>query len=183
MKNNKGITLIALVITIIVLLILAGITIAMLTGDNGLLTKANDAKAKDIESSVDERVRMGVAAIRLEIAKEVATDPSWDARTETHSEALRAALLEDLNQTSGLGKTATTHWSVSVDQEDGTPAVENTPATDPTASLQIIYKGQDYRNAKNGDDWRIKYSVRLDQQGLVLSSQESAQNETAVTVP
>ena len=33
MKNNKGITLIALVITIIVLLILAGITIAMLTGD------------------------------------------------------------------------------------------------------------------------------------------------------
>ena len=44
LKNNKGITLIALVITIIVLLILAGISIAMLTGNNGLLTKANDAK-------------------------------------------------------------------------------------------------------------------------------------------
>ena len=38
-KTNKGITLIALVITIIVLLILAGVTIAMLTGDNGILTK------------------------------------------------------------------------------------------------------------------------------------------------
>ena len=38
-----GITLIALVITIIVLLILAGVTIATLTGDNGLLTKASEA--------------------------------------------------------------------------------------------------------------------------------------------
>ena len=40
MKNSKGITLIALVITIIVLLILAGVSIAMLTGDNGLLSQA-----------------------------------------------------------------------------------------------------------------------------------------------
>ena len=43
-KNQKGITLIALVITIVVLLILAGITIATLTGDNGIITRANDAK-------------------------------------------------------------------------------------------------------------------------------------------
>ena len=39
-KSSKGITLIALVITIIVLLILAGVSIAMLTGDNGILTQA-----------------------------------------------------------------------------------------------------------------------------------------------
>ena len=45
MKNNKGITLIALVITIIVLLILAGITIAMLTGENGILNNATKSKA------------------------------------------------------------------------------------------------------------------------------------------
>ena len=45
MKNQKGITLIALVITIIVLLILAGITIAMLTGENGILTNATKSKA------------------------------------------------------------------------------------------------------------------------------------------
>lgn len=40
-SNSKGITLIALVITIIVLLILAGITIATLTGDNGINWKGN----------------------------------------------------------------------------------------------------------------------------------------------
>ena len=45
-KSNKGITLIALVITIIVLLILAGVTIAALSGDNGILTRAKEAKKK-----------------------------------------------------------------------------------------------------------------------------------------
>lgn len=39
MKENKGITLIALVITIIVLIILAGVSIAMLTGNNGIISR------------------------------------------------------------------------------------------------------------------------------------------------
>ena len=43
-KENEGITLIALVVTIIVLLILAGISIAMLTGENGILKRAREAK-------------------------------------------------------------------------------------------------------------------------------------------
>jgi len=43
-KNEKGITLIALVITIIVLLILAGVTIAMLTKENGILRKSRCSK-------------------------------------------------------------------------------------------------------------------------------------------
>lgn len=41
MKRTRGITLIALVITIIILLILAGITISALTGENGILRKSN----------------------------------------------------------------------------------------------------------------------------------------------
>lgn len=43
-KSESGITLIALVITIIVLLILAGVTIATLTGQNGILTQSQKAK-------------------------------------------------------------------------------------------------------------------------------------------
>ena len=53
-KGKSGITLIALVITIIVLLILAGVTIATLTGENGILTRANDAKEKTEEASEKE---------------------------------------------------------------------------------------------------------------------------------
>ena len=59
LKENKGITLIALVITIIVLLILAGVTIATLTGDNGILTKASDAKVQTDETA--EREAIGIA--------------------------------------------------------------------------------------------------------------------------
>lgn len=44
LKGQKGITLVALVITIIVLLILAGVTIALTLGDNGLLQRTQEAK-------------------------------------------------------------------------------------------------------------------------------------------
>ena len=60
-KNAKGITLIALVITIIVLLILAGVTIATLTGDNGILNQAGKAKDKTTEAEAIERVKVEVA--------------------------------------------------------------------------------------------------------------------------
>ena len=60
-KNSKGITLIALVITIIVLLILAGVTIAALTGDNGILNQAGNAKDKTTEAEAIERVKVEVA--------------------------------------------------------------------------------------------------------------------------
>ena len=53
-KNNKGITLIALVITVIVLLILAGVSIAMLTGNNGILTQAQNAKNRTEEARIEE---------------------------------------------------------------------------------------------------------------------------------
>ena len=56
--NNKGITLIALVITIIVLLILAGVAIATLTGDNGVLTKAVTAKDRTTEAEAKEAVQL-----------------------------------------------------------------------------------------------------------------------------
>ena len=59
-NNTKGITLIALVITIIVLLILAGVSIAMLTGQNGILTQANNAKNETELASAKEKVELAV---------------------------------------------------------------------------------------------------------------------------
>ena len=53
-KENKGITLIALVITIIVLLILAGVSIAMLTGENGILSQAAKAKEETEKAQANE---------------------------------------------------------------------------------------------------------------------------------
>ena len=65
-KKEKGITLIALVITIIVLLILAGVTIATLTGENGILTKANDAKEETIIAQEKEQIALAQSSSVLE---------------------------------------------------------------------------------------------------------------------
>ena len=62
MKKQKGITLIALVITIIVLLILAGVSIAMLTGQNGILTQASNSKDKTTAAEIAERVNVELNA-------------------------------------------------------------------------------------------------------------------------
>ena len=47
-KNERGITLLALIVTIVVLLILAGVTIGTLTGDYGLISKSQDARNETI---------------------------------------------------------------------------------------------------------------------------------------
>ncbi len=65
-KNSKGITLIALVITIVVLLILASVSIAMLTGDNGILTQANEAKEKTTYKGAEEKVKLSIMGARAD---------------------------------------------------------------------------------------------------------------------
>ena len=57
-KNQKGITLIALIVTIIVLLILAGVSISMLTGENGILTQASNAKKVTEEAAKEENSKL-----------------------------------------------------------------------------------------------------------------------------
>ena len=73
LKERKGITLIALVITIIVLLILAGVSIAMLTGQNGILTQAQNAKTTNENKSAEEKVKLAIMA-----AKSQSTDGSLE---------------------------------------------------------------------------------------------------------
>lgn len=65
-KQQKGITLIALVITIIVLLILAGITIAMLTGSDSAPAKANEAKQKQDIGAAKDQIYMIAQNAQLE---------------------------------------------------------------------------------------------------------------------
>ena len=64
-KSNNGITLIALVITIIILLILAAVTIATLTGENGILTRASDAKVITEISALKEDIDVYVVGEEL----------------------------------------------------------------------------------------------------------------------
>ena len=63
-KNERGITLIALVVTIVVLLILAGVSISMLTGENGIITQAQESKLQTEIGKEKEYITLSVSAIR-----------------------------------------------------------------------------------------------------------------------
>ena len=58
LKNKKGITLIALVVTIVVLLILAGVTISLLLDENGIIAKSKDARTETKVSQIEDEVGM-----------------------------------------------------------------------------------------------------------------------------
>ena len=65
MKNNKGITLVALVVTIVVLLILAGVSINLVLGNNGIIAKAKEAQRKSAEASQNDLIGMNELAQQL----------------------------------------------------------------------------------------------------------------------
>ena len=111
MKNRKmqekGITLIALVVTIIVLLILAGISIAMLTGQNGILNRASEAKQNTGTAQTEELVKLSVI----------------DALTQGLGSLTDANLKTALNNNIGAGKyeisgDATSGWTVTADGKE-----------------------------------------------------------------
>ena len=65
-NSEKAITLIALVVTIIVLLILAGISISMLTGQNGILSRAGDARDETMHENVYEQLQLKASEYYIE---------------------------------------------------------------------------------------------------------------------
>ena len=64
-KNEKGITLLALIVTIIVLMILAGISIAMLVGDNGIMNNAVTTKRVTHVSSKMEKIKLAISSAKI----------------------------------------------------------------------------------------------------------------------
>ena len=66
LKNKKGITLVALVVTIVVLLILAGVSINLVLGNNGIIAKAKDAETKSAEASQNDLIGMNKLTQQLE---------------------------------------------------------------------------------------------------------------------
>ena len=79
-KENKGITLIALVITVIVLLILAGVSISMLTGNNSIITKAGEAKTATELTGIKEQIEIE------------------QVQQESKKESLRYMTVEEVNE-------------------------------------------------------------------------------------
>ena len=65
-KNQSGITLVALVVTIVVLLILAGVSISMVLGNNGLVTKATETQAAQDKAYAEDIIESALKTVQIE---------------------------------------------------------------------------------------------------------------------
>ena len=137
MKKNKGITLVALVVTIVVLLILAGVSINLVLGNNGIIAKAKEAQRESAEASQNDLIGMNELAQQLEEQINVSTGnggktepetvpylPSDDFHYDTSTSVDTGLVIKDVNgneyvwvvvprttavyKTTGLGKTTFT---------------------------------------------------------------------------
>ena len=86
-RNQNGITLIALVITIIVLLILAGVAISMLSGENGILKQGANSKLKTEQSSTDEAIKLAALSALTAGHGEIKGEKAFDALNSGLDEA------------------------------------------------------------------------------------------------
>ena len=160
--NERGITLIALVITIIVLIILASVSIAMLTGDNGILKKAITAKEKTIEAEDEEKINLAILAAR---------DNNGDFNRELLKEELEKYGLTGEDGENGTttvtanGKKYTIDSEGKVTSEDLTENDDKKEINNITAQMvaenpEKYYglKVTNYTSTNGQNDWRIFYS-------------------------
>ena len=102
MKKQKGITLLALVISIIVILILAAVTTSMLTGDNGTITNATRAKFMEEMSSLEEQIEIKKASsLKYNDTGDISVifkEPLTESSVDNFDKTLRAEIVYHRSQ-------------------------------------------------------------------------------------
>ncbi len=149
LKNSKGITLVALIITIIVMLILAGIAISMAVGDNGILGRTQTATVENENAAVLETLKLAVGDgetkfhSNLETSKKVAyqtaLENSGATITSATDEKIEGTIVRN-NKTYKFEVNVTT-GEVKLIDEGGTPTTlgGDEPTTPPAPGTKIIY--------------------------------------------
>ena len=148
MKQNKGITLIALVVTIIVLLILAGVAIAMLRGDNGILNRASEAKYNNIIGSFDEQIKLQHMAVRTTISTKMVSTEGYIATAKETVGSGATATEKATNLIALATDVATALGTTAVEGKSGNSGI----ATD---AYTVAYYLDDVGTATNNGDGYI----------------------------
>ena len=132
LKNKKGITLVALVVTIVVLLILAGVSINLVLGNNGIIAKAKDAETKSAEASQNDL--KGMNALTEEMNNALGEKPKVDLSkykigdyvnytydTAENYVLTSATCGSSNNPTDGIPQTTGLKWRIlNIDEANGT---------------------------------------------------------------
>ena len=148
-RKNSGVTLIALIITIIVLFILAGVTIAMIVGDNGILNRAADASDSTTIAQEKEQVEMAYAAALMD---------TYDQENKTVTQAM---LQQEMDNLTGENATEVTNngdgsFNVYFKDTENNYQVDNEGVTEvvtePTETMSLLDMYENGQNCENPDE-------------------------------
>ena len=184
LKERKGITLIALVITIIVLLILAGVSIAMLTGQNGILTQAQKAKTTTENKSAEEKVKLAVMAARsqsedasLDLEK-LTTEVTTNYGGQVDGGAFPATVTidgksftvdSDGNVTSKDSETAGKITIIEGDGKSVGNIIEVTSTKETKEKFYVLSYDESTQKAKALAEWNLKVGANYDSSGSKIA--------------
>ena len=165
MKKNKGITLVALVVTIVVLLILAGVSINLVLGNNGIIAKAKDAETKSAEASENDLKGMNSLIEQMESAlngsgnggktepETVPYLPSDDFHYDTSTSVDTGLVIKDVNGNEYV-------WVV----------VPRTTAVYKTTGLGIHLYSENIKNLINSKVYNMLDDLDIDVLGVSVDS-------------
>ena len=153
LKNKKGITLVALVVTIVVLLILAGVSINLVLGNNGIIAKAKDAETKSAEASQNDL--KGMNALTEEMNNALGEKPKVDLSKYKIGDSVNytydpagsyslSSTYSGCSRNQTIAQTTGLTWKVlNVDKENDTVDIIS---TNPTSSTVNFYNILGYNN-------------------------------------
>ena len=168
-KNNQyGITLIALVITIIVLLILAGVTISMLAGQNGLLNRARDTEENTGISEEKEKIELAVNANLITNAGEKNTKEGLQTELDT---------IEGINKTHVI-KDGKDNYIITFLDTNRNYKVDKNKNIDGPVDIEIIKDAYAGDITKNGtlDGERKPYQITCIEDLIAFSNMSETNN-------
>ena len=136
-KNEKGITLVALVVTIIVLIILAGVSINLILGDNGIITIAKKAKENTELAKTDEETQLNELYSQLEAGSLDSGNLPYDSITKLTE--FKTAIANAIDEAGGIRPDTTAETAVFADNIKG---IVKEVTKDATATANDIAKGK-----------------------------------------
>ena len=164
LKKNGGITLIALVITIIVLLILAGISIAMLSGDNGVLNRASQSSVKNQLGSFNDAVSLFVSDKTTEYYEQAYVEQNETVAKETLDKYLADQVtantlssgIDGLSETAESESTTKAKVEVATDGDDGSKALK-------TITLTMKDSKHTYKSVGTVTNGRVTWKITTEE--------------------
>ena len=136
-KNNNGVTLVALVVTIIVLIILAGISINLLLGDNGIITIAKKAKENIELAKIEEETQLNELYTQLESGGSNSGNLPYDSIAKLTE--FKTAIANAIDEAGGIKPDLTTETRVFADNIKG---IVKEVTKNATATADNISKGK-----------------------------------------